>query len=155
LVEFLHFCGWRYKFSPRLWLWVWCCCCCHYQHLTASCLTCCGLQAAAGLYGLWPLRCLISYHLVTWYAQWALQGLNLAQQSHKFISSYFYVYSFNEDCQKKQRRGDIIACKMSSYIYPTVFVRNAANLTQLLPKASKTMTRNENLKKNLTCLGAF
>jgi hypothetical protein len=33
---------------------------------------------------------------------------------------------------------------MSSYIYPTVFVRNAANLTQLLPKASKIRYRTEN-----------
>jgi hypothetical protein len=45
---------------------------------------------------------------------------------------------------------------MSSYIYPTVFVRNAANLTQLLPKASKIRNRNENLKKIcLTFIGAF
>jgi hypothetical protein len=45
---------------------------------------------------------------------------------------------------------------MSSYIYPTVFGRNAANLTQLLPKAPKIRNRNENSEKNnLTCLGAF
>jgi hypothetical protein len=35
---------------------------------------------------------------------------------------------------------------MSSYIYPTVFVRNAANLAQLLLKTSKIGNRNENLK---------
>jgi hypothetical protein len=49
---------------------------------------------------------------------------------------------------RMQRRGDIIACKMSSYIYPTVFGRNAANLTQSLLKAPKIRNRNENLKKN-------
>jgi hypothetical protein len=45
---------------------------------------------------------------------------------------------------------------MSSYIYPTVFGRNAASLKQLLPKASKIKNRNEKKKKiSLTCLGAF
>jgi hypothetical protein len=45
---------------------------------------------------------------------------------------------------------------MLSYIYPTVFGRNAANLTQLLPKASKIRNRNDNFKKiSLTCVGAF
>jgi hypothetical protein len=45
---------------------------------------------------------------------------------------------------------------MSSYIYPTVFVRNAANLTQFLPKASKIRNRNESLKRIfLACLVAF
>jgi hypothetical protein len=34
-----------------------------------------------------------------------------------------------------RKEGDISTCTMSSYINPTVFVRNAANLTQLLPKS--------------------
>jgi hypothetical protein len=37
-----------------------------------------------------------------------------------------------------EKRGDIMAWKMSSYIYSTVFVRNAENLTQLLLKGLKT-----------------
>jgi hypothetical protein len=40
---------------------------------------------------------------------------------------------------------------MLSYIYPSVFARNAVNLTQLLPRASK--IRNRNFKQ--TFLGTF
>jgi hypothetical protein len=46
-----------------------------------------------------------------------------------------------------ERRGDIIACKRLSYMYPTLIIRNAANLTQFLPKASKTSNRNKTLIK--------
>jgi hypothetical protein len=44
----------------------------------------------------------------------------------------------------------IVQCLTVHTIYPTVFIRNAANLTQLLPKASKIRTGMKILKNSGT-----
>jgi hypothetical protein len=69
---------------------------------------------------------------------WVHMGKELFFTLYRKVFLHYNGKSLN----RKKGAGGL---KWTSYSYPTVFIRNAANMTQLLLKASKINNKTENL----------